>query len=179
MVFALWLLAASTTQPAPDATPRAQAQPRLAGAASPISPGLCERTADEAWRCSGLAGVDVRLFGPETRRTLSLGDVRSAFPPLPMPGRFATTIDWHVGSDSQPLAAAVRWRAAEGSAELLLVLRPAAEGAPGCVSAVAGPDADPIALAMRHFRCERDRPVLAGTIPPPLRTALDGWLAAL
>ncbi|WP_062012532.1 hypothetical protein [Aureimonas sp. AU4] len=179
MFFALWLLAASTTQPVPDAPPRADAQPRLAGAASPISPGLCERIADEAWRCVGLAGVDVRVFGPEARRTLSLGGDRPAFAPLPLPGRFATMIDWQANGEGRPVAATVRWRAAEGSAELLLVLRPAADGSPGCLSAVAGPDADAGELAARSFRCGRDRPILAGTIPPTLRAALEGWLSAL
>lgn len=175
MFLALWLLAATATQLFPDAPPRADAGPRLAGAATPISPAFCEPVGPETWRCTGLAGVEVRLLGPETARTIALGGDAPLFRPLPVAGHLSRTLDWRVNEAGQPVSASIGWRAVEGSEELVLVLRPTREGRPGCVSAVAGPDADLDALAQDGFRCGRERPRLAGTIPASLRAALESW----
>lgn len=176
MVFALWLLTASAMQLPAEAAPSAVAAPRLTGAATPIAPALCEPIASETWRCAGLAGVGVRLQGPETERTLALGDDRPLFTPLPRPGRLSGTLQWHIDGEGRPVAATVRWRAEEGTSELVLVLRPATPAARGCVSAVLGPDDDSDAFAARRFRCGRDRAVLGERLPPELRAALRDWL---
>lgn len=155
------------------------AEPRLAGASTTISPTLCAPVALETLRCSGYGGVDAFLFGPEEARTLTLGDDRPAFAPLPVPGRLGRSVDWRVSADGTPQTGAVRWRAAEGSTELVLLLRPPQGGVPGCLQLVAAPDVDLEGLSLRRFRCGVDRPVLIGPIPPRLRATLAPWLAAI
>jgi len=171
---AFLVLAATTLVPAADA-----AGAELAGASTTISPSLCAPTDAQTLRCAGYGGLEVRLFGPEDARTLALGGTEPAFPPLPVAGRLGRSVDWRLDADGAPLTGAVRWQAAEGSAELVLLLRPARDGAAGCLQLVTTPTVELDGLSQRRFRCGVDRPALVGPIPPRLRTALEPWLAAV
>ncbi|RIY00019.1 hypothetical protein D3218_12010 [Aureimonas flava] len=185
----LLLVLAVLSAPAAPPTPPAE----ITGAVSPLLPRLCrpmEPPADggDVLRCAGLVGADVFLRGPEAARQVALLRPEGFLPAPPDGARLGQSVAWRLLGD-RPIAAVLRYRfpeAAEAPADVIVVLKPARDGAPGCVVGAveegAGPSATAperaAALADRRaplFRCGRDRPTLDGPWSPAGRARIGVW----
>ncbi len=160
----LLILAVLSGAPAP-----AEPDPGITAAVSPLLPSLCRpgEGGEGVLRCAGLVGTDVFLRGDEAAREPSLGAPNGFLAPPPGGARLGRSVTWRILGD-KPIAGILRYRFADGW-EVLVVLKPGREGAPGCPVGIvengeapsgSGPDRA-AALADRRalFRCGSDRPV--------------------
>lgn len=169
----------------------------MTGAVSPLLPSLCRPMtdgagADEVLRCAGLVGTDVFVRGGATDRQVALGQPVDFTPPPPDGARLGQSVSWRLLGD-KPVAAVLRYRfpdAANAPHDVLLVLKPPAEGGRGCPVGAVEDVADPAgtasdraaALADRRaplFRCGKDRPRLEGAWSPGGRARIETWLGAV
>ena len=143
-----------------------------------------------SWLCQGYGGIPVRLAAGDQRMTVSFGRNAAKEPAASetFPGfnsAYKGTIEWRIetppGGPPSPFAAILRWNVKleqdgrETSGRVLVVTRLGPGGVChiGYVDARANPDANALAQRLadekaRAFKCQTDRPVIAGNVMPGL-----------
>lgn len=165
----------------------------ITGAVSPLLPNLCRPLEGEAdvLRCAGLVGTDVFLKGPEEARAVALARPDIFLEPPPGGARLGRSVSWRLLGD-RPVAAILRYRVPPGAdpaPDVLVIVKPARGGEPGCAVGAIEEAGDPAGTAADRaaafadrrvplFRCGRDEPVLDGLWSAEGRARTAAWLGA-
>ena len=143
-----------------------------------------------SWRCAGYAGIDVVLSAGDQRMRVSFGrktnDEPAASQTFPAFNNvYEGTVEWRLetlaNGKTRPFATILRWNVRQdpderiSSGRVLVVTRLGAGKVchVGYVDARANPNANELAQQIadqsaRTFDCDKDKPVVAGTVSPNL-----------